>query len=188
MTFYKTIRSLLIIFCFSLILNGCSKIPKPDWSKPIEPNAKKRAQQNAMDGKGIGIPLFDGNKKGGDFLFASSNPMWKSTLDTLSFISLANVDYSGGIIITDWYSDGNTDEAIKITVRFLSNEIRSDGLIVSLYKRNCIKDICSTTELKDDLVLDIQRKILQKAAIYKAEKDSKTKESAPKVTYKGDNN
>ena len=137
MTFYKTIRSLLIIFCISIIFNGCSKIPKPDWSKPIEPNAKKRARQNAIDGKGIGIPLFDGNKNGGDFLFASSNPMWKSTLDTLSFISLANVDYSGGVIITDWYSDGNPDESIKIIVRFLSNEIRTDSIKIIVHSKNC---------------------------------------------------
>ena len=167
MTFYKTIRSLLIIFCFSIIFNGCSKISKPDWSKPIEPNAKKRAQQNAIEGKGIGIPLFGSNKSGGDFLFASSNPMWKSTLDTLSFISLANVDYSGGIIITDWYSDGNLDEAIKITVRFLSNDIRADGLTIKIYKRNCVKEKCGIKEIKTDLVAELKDSILKKAVVYK---------------------
>ena len=183
MTFYKTIRSLLIFFCFSFILNGCSKIPKPDWSKPIEPNAKKRAQQNARDGNGIGIPIFDGNKKGGDFLFASSNPMWKSTLDTLSFISLANVDYSGGIIITDWYSDGNTDEAIKITVRFLSNEIRADGLTVKIYKRDCIKEKCNIKEIKTNLVVELKDSILKKAVNYqKSSKTNRAKKS--KKVYK----
>ena len=183
MTIYKTIRSLLIIFCLSLILNGCSNIPKPDWSKPIEPNAKKRAQQNARDGKGIGIPIFDGKQKSGDFLFASSNPMWKSTLDTLSFISLANVDYSGGVIITDWYSDGNTDEAIKITVRFLSNEIRADGLTVKIYKRDCIKEKCNIKEIKTDLVVELKDSILKKAVSY--QKSSKTKNSKKsKKVYK----
>ena len=190
MSVFKFFKFFLVILSLSALLSGCSSLPKlkkPDWSKgAIEPDGRKRAQNNVKDGKGI--RLFKSKKGNGNFMFASSNPMWKAALDTLSFVSLANADYSGGVLITDWYSEENPDQAIKITVRFLSNEIRSDGLIVSLYKRNCIKDICSTTELKDDLVLDIQRKILQKAAIYKAEKDSKTKESAPKVTYKGDNN
>ena len=183
MTFYKTIRSLLIIFCFSLIFNGCSKIPKPDWSKPVEPNAKKRAQQNAIDGKGIGIPLFGTGDSGGDFLFASANPMWKSTLDTLSFISLANVDYSGGVIITDWYSDGNMDEAIKINVRFLSNEIRADGLTIKIYKRNCIKEKCSIKEIKTDLVAELKGSILKKAVVYK-KSGQKRRSKTSKKQYK----
>ena len=184
MTFYKTIRSLLIIFCASLIFSGCSKFSKPDWSKPIEPNARKRAQQNAIEGKGIGIPLFDGNKKGGDFLFASSNPMWKSTLDTLSFISLANVDYSGGIIITDWYSEGNLDEAIKITVRFLSNDIRADGLTVKIYKRNCVKEKCNVKEIKTDLVSELKTSILKKAVVYEKNKNKANKSKTRNKKYK----
>ena len=183
MTNYKSIKTVFILLCLALMTGGCGKLSTPDWSKPIEPNARKRAQQNAIEGKGIGIPLFDGNKKGGDFLFASSNPMWKSTLDTLSFISLANVDYSGGIIITDWYSDGNTDEAIKITVRFLSNEIRADGLTVKIYKRDCIKEKCNIKEIKTNLVVELKDSILKKAVIYqKSSKTNRTKKS--KKVYK----
>ena len=190
MCVFKFFKFFIAILTISALLSSCSSLPKikkPDWSKgAIEPNAMKRAQNNAREGKGI--QLFKSKKGSGDFMFASSNPMWKAALDTLSFVSLANADYSGGVLITDWYSEGNPNQAIKITIRFLSNEIRSDGLIVSLYKRNCIKDACSTVELKNDLVLDIQKKILQKAVIYKAKKDSKTKESSPEVTYRGDNN
>ena len=132
--------------------------------------------------------LFKSKKGEGNFMFASSNPMWKASLDTLSFVSLSNTDYSGGVLITDWYSEGNPDQAIKITIRFLSNEIRSDGLIIKLYKRNCIKNVCSTVELKNDLVVDIRKKILERAAIYQEQKDRNIKTSAPEVTYKGDNN
>ena len=108
MNLYNFIKLFLIIFCTSLVLSACGslpKLPKPDWSKTAEPNAKKRSQQNVIDGKGI--RLFKSNKGDGNFLFASSNPMWKASLETLSFISLANVDYSGGVIITDWYSEEN---------------------------------------------------------------------------------
>ena len=95
----------------------------------------------------------------------------KASLDTLSFVSLANADYSGGILITDWYSEENTDEAIKITVRFLSNEIRADGLVVNLYKRICVNNVCSTKEIKSDLNFQIKDKILRQAAIYKIQSD-----------------
>ena len=41
---------------------------------------------------------------------------------------LSSVNYSGGIIITDWYSDGNSlDESVKISIRFLTNEVRADA-------------------------------------------------------------
>ena len=167
MTFYKTIRSLLIIFCFSLILNGCSKIPKPDWSKPIEPNAKKRAQQNARDGNGIGIPIFDGNKKGGDFLFASSNPMWRASIELLDFAPFDNIDYAGGIIITDWYNDGNSqNEYIKITVRFLSPEIRADGIKIIVHKKICTNNSnCKINKIKSKISQEIKLAILKKAIL-----------------------
>ncbi|MDA9615865.1 DUF3576 domain-containing protein [Candidatus Pelagibacter sp.] len=182
MSNYKTIKTLFVLFFSALIMISCGSIPKPDWSKTIEPNATKRAQQNVKEGRGT---FFNLEKKGdGSFLFASSNPMWKSTLDALSFISLANVDYSGGVIITDWYSDGNPDESIKIVVRFLSNEIRADGLVVNLYKRNCSNDKCSTKEIKSDLNLKIKDKILTKAVIYKNEYDTEFKKNKPKKVYK----
>ena len=134
------------------------KIPKPDWSKPIEPNAQKRAQQNVIDGKGIKFLGSDKNKSSGNFSFASSNPMWRATLDILDFMSIANSDYSGGLIITDWYSEGNLDESIKLNIRFLTNEIRSDGINISLYKRTCIGTTCSTKQIDDKIIFELKAK------------------------------
>ena len=185
MIIYKIIKFILPILVVAS-LYGCGslpKIPKPDWSKrskTIEPNARIRAQQNVIDGKGM--RLFKSNKGSGTFSFASSNPLWKAALDTVSFVSLANADYSGGVLITDWYSEGNPDEAIKITIRFLSNEIRADGLVVSLYKRTCVNSICSTKEIKSDLNFEIQDKILRTAAIYKIQDDKNFKSNRPKRT------
>ena len=183
------IKFFIVFFCLTALLAGCGSLPKlkkPDFSKkPIEPNARKRAQQNVIDGKGIQL-LKNKKKGGGDFLFASSNPMWKAALDTLDFISLANTDYSGGVLITDWYSEGNPNEAIKITIRFLSNEIRADGMIISLYKRNCINNICSTNEIKNNLIFDIRDKILKTAVIYKEQDDKVTFENRPKRVYRPD--
>ena len=41
--------------------------------------------------------------------------MWRATLEILDFLPLANVDYSGGIITTDWYNEGTaSDESLKL--------------------------------------------------------------------------
>tara|TARA_B100000965_G_scaffold139942_2_gene116512 strand:+ start:2778 stop:3347 length:570 start_codon:yes stop_codon:yes gene_type:complete len=177
------IKHLLVIISISALLSGCGGAPKIFGEKPIEPNARKRAQQNVAEGRGI--QLFKGDKRGsGNFLFASSNPMWKAALDTLDFISIASSDYSGGVLITDWYSEGNPNEAIKITIRFLSNEIRADGMIINLYKRNCINNVCSTRELESDLIFDIKDKILKTAATYKEIDDKIAFENRPKKVFK----
>ena len=190
MIIYNNIKFYIAFLTIFILLNGCS-MPKlgsiKPGTKPITPNANERAQENVRAGKGFSI--FGGNKStNGNFQFASSNPMWKSALDVLSFASLANSDYSGGVIITDWYSQGNPNEAIKITIRFLSNEIRADGMIVNLYKRNCVNNVCSTKEIKSDLVFEIKDKILKKAALYKEQGDKIALENRPEKVFKGDKN
>ena len=169
------------------LLSSCAKLRDVDWGKPaIEPDGRKRAQQNVKDGKGIQI-FKSGQTSGSNFLFASSNALWRASLDTLNFISIANTDYSGGILITDWYSEENSNESIKITIRFLSNEVRADGLIVQIFKRNCVNNSCSTKEIKTELVFEIKDKILRTAAVYEKEDRASAKESRPKKVYKGDN-
>ncbi len=185
MKYFKFTNFILAILCISVLLSGCS-LPKVLTGPVIEPNAQKRAQQNVRDGRGI--QLFKGDKKANKFLFASSNPLWRAALDTVSFISLTNADYSGGIIITDWYSEDNSNEAIKITIRFLSNEIRADGILVSVYKRTCINNNCSTKEIKNNLVFEIKDKILRKAANYKRQDEKVYKKNRPAIVYKGDRN
>ena len=113
-------------------------------------------------------------EQGGNFLFASANELWRASLDTIDFIPLASVNYSGGIIITDWYSDGNSDEALKISIRFLTNEVRSDALNIKVFYKKC-KDIinCKITEKTGTLVTELKKKILSKATIYKKETKKK---------------
>tara|TARA_B110000027_G_C16022684_1_gene257080 strand:- start:264 stop:830 length:567 start_codon:yes stop_codon:yes gene_type:complete len=187
MDFLTKNRFLLIFLTILTFISGCGKlpkIPKPDWSKPIEPNAQKRAQQNVIDGKGIKFLGSDKNKSSGNFSFASSNPMWRATLDILDFMSIANSDYSGGLIITDWYSETDPNESIKINIRFLSNDIRADGINIKLYKRNCKNGVCLTNEINDKLVFEIKDKILKKAAIYKELSDKEYIKNRPKKVYK----
>ena len=116
-----------------------------------------------------------GNKKGGDFLFASANELWRASLDTIDFMPLSSVNYSGGIIITDWYTDEeNIDESVKISIRFLTNEIRSDALDIKVFYKKCNQVAsCKISQKTGSLVAELKKEILTKATIYKKEKKDK---------------
>ena len=122
----KTLKIQPLVFLLSIIifLSSCG-IYKPVDARKVPTNDKDKREKNMREGKKIKFGR-GGNKKGGDFEFSSSNPLWRATLEIINFMPLSNADYSGGLIITDWYNQDNSkNESIKITVRFLSNEIRS---------------------------------------------------------------
>ena len=158
---FVNITALLMLF----LLNSCG-IYRPVSAKDYPPEPEKRVQKNIEEGRGFRLM----EKKGsGTFDFASSNELWRATLDTIDFMPLASANYSGGIIITDWDSDSqNNDESIKITIRFLTNEIRSDALDVKIFKKDCnAGQDCKMYEQGGDLILEIKKSILKKAALYK---------------------
>ena len=99
---------------------------------------KKEQEKNVEEGRGASIKRNIGNRGKTNYEFSTSNPMWRASLEILDFLPLTTVDYSGGMIITDWYSDNSKfNESIKITIRFLSNEVRSDSLKIIVHKKNC---------------------------------------------------
>lgn len=163
-------KILFIILAFSLLAQ-CGIYRKTDARK-VPGNVNDRVQKNLEEGKRIRFGSV-GNKGGGNFSFATSNEMWRATIEILDFIPLNNADYGGGIIITDWYNeDGSGKDSIKIMVRFLSNEIRADGLKVTVYNKscklesgvqNCKTQIDETGQISQELKLAI----LKKAAIFK---------------------
>ena len=170
MTFLNFIRKSGLYILVSLLLltflNTCG-IYKPVDARKVSPNADERVRKNLEEGRGF--TLMGGNKKGGtNYQFASSNPMWRATLEILDFLPLANVDYSGGIITTDWYNEGTaSDESIKITIRFLSNEVRSDALDVDIFYKKCIaNNNCKISKQEGQLKKEITKQILAKAAVY----------------------
>ena len=177
----KIITLLLVVPLFLFACKGPDgkfKLPGGDARKtPADP--KKRIEQNIREGKGIRFnDVF--NEKGGTFTFASSNELWRASLDIIDFMPLSSVNYSGGIIITDWYSEKNSpNESIKISIRFLTNEIRSDALDIKIFTRKCTNTLanCSFSEMSGNLSSNIKKEILKKAALYKKEIDSKKPES-----------
>ena len=161
----KTFKVICII-CLFFSFTSCGIYKKVDARK-VHPNAKKRAEKNIQEGRGV--RLFDSARnlnKGGVFEFASSNPMWRASIKLLEFTPLSNVDYSGGIIITDWFYDGEEDNSVKITVKFLSNEIRADGIDVIVYQKICNElNKCKVSRIESGLEKEIKLAILKQAAI-----------------------
>ena len=152
-------------------LNSCG-IYQPSDARIVSPNSKERVKKNLEEGKGMSFgKMMDGGSRGTSYQFASSNPMWRATLEILDFLPLSNVDYSGGIIITDWYNEGTSfDESIKITIRFLTNEIRSDGLKIIVHKKRCsVEQNCKITKISSALEQELQVAILKKAILFERE-------------------
>ena len=141
------------------------------------PQPELRVKRNLEEGRGFTIDnvLKNRKKRGGDFEFASSNELWRASLDTIDFMPLSSVNYSGGIIITDWYSDESSiDESVKISIRFLTNEVRADALNIKVFYKKCNKVMnCKISQKKGTLVTELKRNILSKAATYKKEKKDK---------------
>ena len=164
-----------LIFIFLTSMYGCGGISKTDARKTPS-NAQERARQNVEQGKGMSIGNIMKSRKGGNFEFSSSNPMWRATLEILDFIPMTTVDYSGGMIISDWYSDNNdSNESIKITVRFLSNEIRSEILKIIVHQKKCSStQNCNITLLGNSKIDEqLRASILKKAVSLKTESENK---------------
>ena len=157
-------------------LTSCG-IYKPVDARKVSPNSKERVKKNLEEGKGLSLGKMMDGGSGTTYQFASSNPMWRATLEILDFLPLSNVDYSGGIIITDWYNEGTSlDESIKITIRFLTNEVRSDGLKIIVHKKRChVDQNCAITKISSSLEQELQVAILKKAILFEKEfaKDKK---------------
>ena len=165
--------SIILIF----VLNSCNgKLPGADARKfPDDP--KLRVKKNLEEGRGFRLSgsSLGGLKSGGVFEFASSNELWRASLDTIDFMPLASVNYSGGIIITDWYSSNeNSNESIKISIRFLTNDIRSDAIDIKVFNKKCLSSSnCVISEKQGNINTELKKKILKTAALYEAEKKSK---------------
>ena len=164
----NSFKKLALITIFSLLLlNSCSggKIWDPAPASEVPHSADERVRKNIEEGKGIKL-LRTGESAGGTVMFASANPLWKATMDTLDFMILSSADYGGGIIITDWYSEQSNDEAIKVTVRFLSDEIRSDSLKIFVHKKMCNNDNkCKILKLKNNMPDELRLAILKRAVL-----------------------
>ena len=172
----KFFKLTIILTSLVFILTGCKngKLPGADARK-VPYDSKERVKRNIEQGKGFRFSDTFNKSRGGDFEFASSNELWRASLDVIDFMPLASANYSGGMIITDWYADSNNpNESIKITIRFLTNEIRSDALDIKIFYKKCnTVNNCLIDEKTGPLAKELKKEILKIAAKYKKEGDVK---------------
>ena len=167
----NTLKFALFISFLLFLLNSCGTGVD---ARKFPPNPELRVKKNMEEGRGFRLKdSFKGNST--TYEFASSNEMWRASLDTIYFMPLTSFNYSGGVIITDWYNnDQNSNESIKISIRFLTNEIRSDALDIKIFNKIC-KDYsnCKISEGNNEIVMELKKKILKTAKVYETQKEKK---------------
>ena len=171
-----TKKFLLLFLILSLSLSSCGIYKRSDI-KDNPGNVEERVRKNIEEGRGVRFGNLGSGASSGTFDFASSNEMWRASIEILDFVSFTNASYSGGIIITDWFSNNKDKKEIKITVRFLSNEIRAEGIEVIIHERICEQNNtnCKITKKKSKLESEIKIAILKKAARLQIEDRKKYK-------------
>jgi len=176
----KIITIAISIICL-IFLTGCDALKyKKVNAKDFPADPKLRTKKNMEEGRGFRI--MGGNSGGTTYSFATANPLWRATLDSLDFMPLVSANYSGGIVVTDWYTENSTpQESIKISVRFLTNEIRSDALDINIFYKECSKNLtnCKVSQKDNELVSEITLSILKKASQYEKERINKYKKENP---------
>ncbi len=175
----KNIKKIIFPILILSLLEGCSgSIFKKVDTREVPVNAQERAKKAVEEGRGVSIGSVLKGNKNTNYEFSTSNPMWRASLEILDFLPMTTVDYSGGMIISDWYADNNSNESIKISIRFLSNEVRSDSLKIIVHKKTCKNNSgCTTTLMSNSKVgQELRSTIIRKAAILeKASKNKKKK-------------
>ena len=179
----RVFKNYFFIFVLSLFIFSCAgpdgkfKIPGGDARKSSTDPAE-RVRKNLEEGRGFQLNKVLSGPKGGVFDFASSNELWRASLDTIDFMPLLSVNYSGGIIVTDWYSseESLSGESVKISIRFLTNEVRADALDIKVFNKKCNNiSNCIISQVDDELAPELKKQILKKATLYKQESEEKDK-------------
>ena len=172
----KNLRFFLIIPLILIMLTSCQALkPEKVDTREVPIKGSDRARKNIDEGGGVSLKNVLNKRGGTNFEFSSSNPMWRASLEILDFLPLSTVDYSGGMIVSDWYTGDSSNEAIKISIRFLSNEIRSDSLKIVVHKKKCSQNQTCKTQLLNNSKIsqELRVTILKKAAELEKQKKKK---------------
>jgi len=161
----------LSIFLVLLTFSCAKTDPMTGEKIIIEPDPVKKARDSAARGGGI-LGDIGGQKSSNQTVnFGNANVLWRASLKSLDFLPLISSDYSGGILIYDWYSQSNNSkEQIKISIQFLSNELRSDSIKIIAHKRICENiDKCSNLIVDQKFADTVKENIITVARFLKIE-------------------
>ena len=175
----KKMRNLFVYLIISVFLTSCNGFFKYSPARENPTKGSERAKKNVEEGRGVSLGGLARGRGNTNYEFSTSNPMWRASLEILDFLPMTTVDYSGGIIISDWYTDNssNNQDSIKITIRFLSNEIRSDSLKIIIHKKKCnVSQSCAIKILENSTISqELRTSIIRKASLLKEDSKSKKK-------------
>ncbi|SDD28680.1 MULTISPECIES: DUF3576 domain-containing protein [Kordiimonas] len=113
--------------------------------------------------------MFGGGDKGEDTgprttAIGVNGYLWQAALDTLSFMPFDQVEPSGGVITTHWHSTADApDERVKLTVRFMSQQLRSDGVKVFVVRQERKDGTWLTVPVQASTALQLEEAILERA-------------------------
>ena len=174
MTFLENLLKRLFIFLSLLVfLGNCAKVDPVTGEKVLEETDTRKKSREFVDKQGGLFGEIGKRSSGTTFEFSTSNVLWRATLKNLDFLPLANADYSGGIIVYDWYSNKDDKQSIKISVRFLSNELKSSSIVVAGHKKICdAAGKCFVEKLDNKFTDEIKESVISTAREIKIE-DSK---------------
>jgi len=156
-------KKISIFILLVLIATGCKPKRDPVTGKIIR--QETNVDEKAKNSDGIFFSNLGKRKNSTTYDFATSNPLWRATLNSLDFMPLSNISYSGGVITTDWYSKNGSSESIKIAVRFLSDEVKVSSVKVDAFKKTCVNtnENCSIVKNPTALNQQIKEKIIEEA-------------------------
>ena len=164
--FLSLFTKFILIVMSSVLLISCGGWD-PQSARKVPVKGPERAAKNVKEGKGVSLRDF--TKRGTTtYEFSTSNPMWRAAFDVIDFMPLVTVDYSGGTIITDWYTDNRApNESLKFTIRFLSSELRADSIKIIIHKKVCAeKSNCVIQTISSKLEDEIRTAIVKRAATF----------------------
>tara|TARA_B100000029_G_scaffold476350_1_gene520411 strand:- start:5397 stop:6044 length:648 start_codon:yes stop_codon:yes gene_type:complete len=181
---FSRILGTYLILISSFFLTSCGGWD-PQSTREVPVSGPERAKKNVAEGRGLSLKNL-GKSGSTTYEFSTSNPMWRATFDVIDFMPLVTVDYSGGLIITDWYSDSKApNESLKFTIRFLSSELRADSIKVIVHRKVCSQQSeCIVKKMSSKLEGEIRTAIVRRAALIVKDEKSGTKKKEEKKKKK----
>ena len=134
----------------------------------MEVAENKMASGGGLFGKKGGIDLLNQDKQTASIgMGMPINPyLWKASLETISFMPLSSADPFAGLIITDWYSQNNTNERCKINIFIRGVELKTSNLKVNSFCQT-LSDTNNWVSNESDIEVNAQ---IENAILNKAKK------------------
>jgi len=147
-------------------LSGCGPPKNPDEPLPAERGRGEiNPQSGSVTGGGItGLFSSGEQSKGGGAGIGVNSFLWRASLDTVSFMPLAQADPFGGVIITDWHSPADAEgERIKVNVFILGRELRANALRATVFRQVREEGEWVDAEVTGDTAKRLENAILSRA-------------------------